>query len=197
MIVAVLASTPTAAGNFSSAYQACLDAFKEQPASTSYCAPETCGFRACISDHSLSLHYGDIVVSGGRLTSIPAECKPHQDVMNRCIIEHINSAIPQPTPTPQDVSGSWKIFQSNGYKGTLNFTQDPNGQITGSASFNKGLSGTLTGTVTGQQITFEISYPSGIKGAYNGVIASNGRTIRSANTRSSTGESATWEASRF
>lgn len=82
---------------------------------------------------------------------MPAECTPFEDEMQRCIIQHLNQAMPMPTPTPaptvQGVAGLWKISQSNGYHGTLDLEQGPNGQLTGSAMFNGGRNGTSEGTV--------------------------------------------------
>lgn len=123
IVLLVSVSTPTLAGHFAFAHQDCLNAFKGQPAATALCVPETRGYRACIADHALGLHHGDVVIPGGRLTTVPAECTPFEDVMQRCIIQHLNQAMPMPTPTPaptvQGVAGLWKISQSNGYHGTL------------------------------------------------------------------------------
>lgn len=190
----VCAPQPAAGADFGSAYQDCLNAFNAQPANMRFCASETCSYRACIAAQQLGLTNGDIVIPGGRLTQVPAECSPYIDVMQRCIVEYLNHAIP--TRRATDVSGVWTITQSNGYRGTLNLTQDATGHITGSASFNGGLTGSIQGTASGNVVKFTITYSPSLQGKYEGTISADGRTMSSGGTHSTTGESASWQATR-
>jgi hypothetical protein len=94
------------------------------------------------------------------------------------------------------VSGRWSITQDNGYRGVLDLNQDPNGGLTGNASFNGGLSGSIRGTVSGSTVEFTIAFPSGVRGNYRGTLSNGGTTLTGGDTQSSTGESTGWQATR-
>ncbi len=193
-IVILCAPMPALASDYATTYQECMKTFKNQPPETSFCAVETCAYRACVAAQRLSLFNGDVVVSGGRLTTVPAECSPYIDAMQRCIVDYLNTAID--SRSHQDITGIWAITQTNGFQGTLNFKQDASNHLTGSASFNRGLSGSIKGKVSGNSVEFTITYSASLSGSYSGTLSKDGTSMKSGGTSSSTGDSAGWEAKR-
>ncbi len=51
---------------------------------------------------------------------------------------------------------------------------DEIGQITGSASWNGNLFGSIKGATSGNAIEFTISYPGNVTGLYKGTLSNNG-----------------------
>jgi PKD domain len=96
---------------------------------------------------------------------------------------------------PGSVSGNWAIQQGNGFTGKLHFFQDSSGGLTGNANFGQ-LQGKLTGTLSGQTVTFTIHYPDGLEGHYTGTLSADGTRIENGSSKASNGGSATWSASR-
>jgi hypothetical protein len=95
-----------------------------------------------------------------------------------------------------DVTGRWSISQSNGYRGTLDLNQDSVGRLNGSASFNGGLNGSIAGTVSGDAVTFTVTYSGGLQGNYRGTLSGSGTTMTSGSSQSASGEAASWQANR-
>ena len=108
----------------------------------------------------------------------------------------VSNDLKNPTTIPASVGGEWKVNQSTGHYGTLRFEVNSNGQITGSASWNGNLFGTIKGSVSGKAIVFTISYPGNVTGLYKGTLSNDGTKIRNGTTEGSNGVRATWEASR-
>ncbi|KKL83627.1 hypothetical protein LCGC14_1972850 [marine sediment metagenome] len=96
----------------------------------------------------------------------------------------------------EQLTGRWVINQSNAYRGTLNLQQDLAGRLTGTANWSGDLNGTIAGKISGNVVEFTISYSRRMKGLYKGTLTRDGTRIVNGNTKSSTGESASWDATR-
>ncbi len=99
--------------------------------------------------------------------------------------------------SPVILTGKWIVNQSNGYTGDLALQQDAAGGLTGTVGWNGSYFGTLTGQISGNKVTFTISYPGNVKGHYSGTIFQDGKRIINGTTKGSTGETAQWDASRI
>jgi hypothetical protein len=88
--------------------------------------------------------------------------------------------------------GKWKISQPP-YSGTLVLAVDGK-RVSGRINWANHPSGTLSGTLSADFITFTVSYPGGQRGTYTGKIATNGKRITNGTTRSNDNATARWSA---
>ena len=65
-----------------------MPALKAMP-TQAFCAVETCAYRDCIATYTNQMRYGDIVIPGSPLSTVPAECRPQIQVMQSCEVQFI------------------------------------------------------------------------------------------------------------
>ncbi|AMC11517.1 hypothetical protein Lupro_09665 [Lutibacter profundi] len=99
--------------------------------------------------------------------------------------------------TFSSISGAWNLIQSNGYKGIMNIKQNQSGKLSGSVNWGENLTGTIDGGISNNIIEFTLSYSNGINGIYRGVLSKNSIRIDNGTSNSSTGETASWYATKI
>lgn len=92
------------------------------------------------------------------------------------------------------LGGSWRITQSGGHAGMLNFNHSGD-RLSGSALWDSHASGTINGSITGNAVRFTIDYGNGLVGTYEGVLG-EGRIYNGTARSNKGGGSVTWEATR-
>jgi hypothetical protein len=79
--------------------------------------------------------------------------------------------------TPVDVTGSWTAAgtDANGSGFTLILTLEQSGTtVTGTARIINVITGTITGSVSGNKLTFQFTMPSNCSGALSGTATASG-----------------------
>lgn len=95
-----------------------------------------------------------------------------------------------------NISGTWNISQSNNHSGTIEVTQ-AGASITGTSKWSTHSNGPITGTIKGDSINFQITYPTGDGiGFYSGLIKNNGTFMTGLTTSTRIGDTAVWESKK-
>lgn len=93
------------------------------------------------------------------------------------------------------VGTKWRIAQSGGHTGTLEFQHQSGNKVVGAAYWDSHSRGYVSGTVDGNAIQFTIKYNDGLIGTYEATIG-NGRMYNGTARSNKGGGVVSWSASR-
>lgn len=172
------------ADRFSEAYLACTQALGPE---TEYnvCVKETCAYRACLSAQTVQIVSGGLTNNSSTMSTVPAECMPHIQVMKSCTNESIKKLlIKYPQPPPIELGSIWRVVEScpdGKWIGTWILRPDTE---TFDATWKK-TSGPQPSTPLKDVIDFKGSvnglvslHRRGINGMYTGKLTSDGAKIK-------------------
>lgn len=112
LLFVLLLPSSVLADRFSEAHLACIQALGPE---TEYnvCVDETCAYRACVSAQAVQIMSGELTYGSSTMSTVPAECTPFIQVMQRCINESIKKlAIKYAQPPPLDIGSTWRVVES-------------------------------------------------------------------------------------
>jgi hypothetical protein len=114
------------------------------------------------------------------------------------VILFLSSPVKGQCPQGWNVSGGWRLKQSNqGVPNSLRLSMDGGGTINGLARYQTGgrdtsVSGSVTGRVSGNDVELVISWSNGLVGVYNGKIDPQGKITGTGYEKSSPSKKVSW-----
>lgn len=114
------------------------------------------------------------------------------------VILFLSSPVKGQCPQGWNVSGGWRLKQSNqGVPNSLRLSMDGGGTINGLARYqtggrDTGVSGSVTGRVSGNDVELVIAWSNGLVGVYNGKIDPQGKITGTGYEKNSPSKKVSW-----